>query len=175
VVVPYFNRNYRHFCSHKHTPSSGRVAYPGIVRRGHCIYFAHPVFTQYQENAPLWCKTLVKNALGILLPEPYVRTNGPSSLMVTLNAQLAECRWVLHLLHYIPEHRGQKIDIVEDVICLYDLRISVRPKGRVRQIRCVPQDEPLTWKINQGRVEFSLPRLEGHQMIDIAYAEDERV
>jgi hypothetical protein len=31
VVVPYFNRTFEHYSSHRHTPSSGRVGYPGAV------------------------------------------------------------------------------------------------------------------------------------------------
>ena len=29
VVVPYFNRTYQHYSSHRHTPSSGRIGVPG--------------------------------------------------------------------------------------------------------------------------------------------------
>ncbi|MDH7571743.1 MAG: beta-galactosidase trimerization domain-containing protein, partial [Armatimonadota bacterium] len=81
VEVPYFNRTWRHFCSHGHTPSSGKVGYPGVVRRGNAIYFMHPVFSQYQENAPHWCKQLVANALSLVLPQRVVEVEGPSTLM----------------------------------------------------------------------------------------------
>ncbi|MFP4107097.1 MAG: alpha-amylase family protein, partial [Phycisphaerae bacterium] len=67
VNRPYFNRTWQHFCSHRHTPSSGEQAYPGITRSDAGIYFAHPVFTQYDANAPRWCKTLVANAIRMLI------------------------------------------------------------------------------------------------------------
>ncbi|MEM2513957.1 MAG: beta-galactosidase trimerization domain-containing protein, partial [Candidatus Bathyarchaeia archaeon] len=140
VVVPYFNRTYKHFCSHRHTPSSGKVGYPGIIRNGRIIYFIHPIFTQYYKNAPLWCKKLFLNALDMLLPEPLVRAEAPSTTLVTLNEQTAENRWVLHLLHYIPERRGQDFDIIEDVIPLFNLRISVRIPKRVEEVTCVPEE-----------------------------------
>ncbi|MEM2961326.1 MAG: beta-galactosidase trimerization domain-containing protein, partial [Candidatus Bathyarchaeia archaeon] len=141
VVVPYFNRTYKHFCSHRHTPSSGKVGYPGIIRNGRIIYFIHPIFTQYHKNAPLWCKKLFLNALDMLLPEPLVRAEAPSTTLVTLNEQNAENRWVLHLLHYIPECRGQDFDIIEDVIPLFNLRISVRVSKRVEEVIRVPEEE----------------------------------
>jgi len=34
AIIPYFNRTYRHFCSHRHTPSAGKVGYPGVVKNG---------------------------------------------------------------------------------------------------------------------------------------------
>ncbi|MCS6954107.1 MAG: beta-galactosidase trimerization domain-containing protein, partial [Bryobacteraceae bacterium] len=65
TVLPYFNRTWRHFCSHRHTPSAGKRGYPAVVRHGRAIYFAHPVFTQYYRNAPRWVKTLVGNAIAV--------------------------------------------------------------------------------------------------------------
>ena len=46
TVVPYFNRMYAHFCSHRHTPSSGDKGSPAVVQKGRSIYFADLVFTQ---------------------------------------------------------------------------------------------------------------------------------
>ncbi len=34
VIKSYFNRTYRHFCSHRQTPSSGEVESAGIVKNG---------------------------------------------------------------------------------------------------------------------------------------------
>jgi len=170
VVVPYFNRTAEHFCSHAHTPSSGKIAYPGIVRQGQAIYFAHPIFTQYNKNAPLWCKKLLINALDLLLPEPLVRIDAPSSTIVTVNEQSAENRWIVHLLHYIPERRGQDFDLIEDVIPLYNLKASVKTDRKVKNVLCAPQGTSLGFNQNGNRVEFTLPRLEGHQMISLNFA-----
>ncbi len=169
VKVPYFNRTWRHFCSHRHTPSAGKVGYPGAVQHGRAIYFAHPLFTQYHKNTPLWCKRLVLNALDLLLPQPLVRVIGPSSLLVTLNEQPAADRWVLHLLHYVPERRGQEIDVIEDVYTLADLPISVRVPRPVKAVTLVPQNEALPFKSVANRLAFTLPRLRGHQMLALTF------
>jgi hypothetical protein len=165
VNVPYFNRTFAHFCSHRHTPSAGKKGHPGIVRKGSVIYFAHPVFMQYHKNAPLWCKRLVLNALDLLLPEPLVRLEAPSSALAMLNEQAAENRLVLHLLHYIPERRGTDFDVIEDVIPIFDVKASVRVDRKVRAVACVSHNRPLGFSQTEGRVEFVLPKLEGHQII----------
>ncbi|MEM2089158.1 MAG: beta-galactosidase trimerization domain-containing protein [Thermoproteota archaeon] len=169
VVVPYFNRTHKHFCSHRHTPSSGKAGYPGIIRNGRAIYFIHPIFTQYYKNAPLWCKKLFLNALDMLLPEPLVRAEAPSTVLVTLNEQTVENRWVLHLLHYIPERRGQDFDIIEDLIPLFNLKISIRVPRKVKAVIRVPEEDPLDFEVKNNRVEFMLPKLEGHQMIALNF------
>ena len=169
VIAPYFNRTWEHFSSHQHTPSCGEVVYPGVVRNGSAIYFAHPVFGEYQRTAPLWCKRLVMDAIQLLLPEPVVRVQGPSTLLISVNEQPAEGRYVVHLLHYIPERRCAAFDVIEDVIPVYDIEISVKAPQPVRSVHCVPDQSALDFETDAGRVAFTLPRLNGHQMIAIEF------
>lgn len=171
VIRPYFNRTWEHFCSHRHTPAQGPADYPGIVRQGSCIYLMHPVFTQYDRNAPLWCKRLVVNALKLLLPEPLVTTNAPSTALMTLNAQPEQNRLVLHALHYVPERRGRDFDVIEEVLPIYSLKTSVHVEGRVQSVKLVPQGVPLEFEEAGDRVQFVIPRVDGHQMVEIALAE----
>ena len=167
TVVPYFNRTYKHFCSHRHTPSSGKVGYPGVVKNGRVIYFMHPIFTQYARNAPRWCKRLLLNALDLLLPDPLVRLEAPTTTLVSLNAQLGENRQVLHLLHYIPERRGQDFDVIEDVIPIFDVKVSVKAPGKVTGVACVPEGEALAFTQDGDRVDFAVPKVEGHRMVEL--------
>jgi putative glycosyl hydrolase-like family 6 (GHL6) protein/glycosyl hydrolase family 42 (putative beta-galactosidase) len=78
IVKSFFDRTYRHFCSHRQTPSSGSEVQPGIVRKGRCIYFSSPIFSQYNDNAPRWCKRLVLNALNLCYRSPWSNTMGPA-------------------------------------------------------------------------------------------------
>jgi hypothetical protein len=168
-VPSYFDRTHEHFCSHRQTPSAGLQGGAAIVRCGQVIYFANPIFTQYARNAARWCKQLCLNALDLLLPEPLLRHGGPSTLRAYLNAQMAENRWVMHLLHYIPERRGQDFDVIEDVIPLADLTFSLRVPAPVQSVTCVPAGSRLDWFYRDGRLEFTLPQLLGHQMIALQF------
>jgi hypothetical protein len=167
VEVPYFERSWRHFCSHRHTPSAHVIGYPGAVRRGNVIYFSHPLFTTYQQNAALWCKKLLGAAMALLLPDPVVQIEGPSTLIAALNRQPAENRLVLHLLHYIPERRGQAFDVIEDVLPVYGLPVSVKIESRVKGVRLVPQGKALPFAEEGGRVRFTVPEMRGYQMVEI--------
>jgi len=51
TLVPYFNRTWEHFCSHRHTPSAGKPEYLAVVKHGHVVYFAQSVFSQCGQNA----------------------------------------------------------------------------------------------------------------------------
>lgn len=170
IVPSYFDRTWEHFCSHRHTPSAGEPGNPAIVRNGNAIYVSSPIFTTYQKVAPLWCKRLLCNALDLLLPEPLIRHNGPSTIRTTINEQPAQQRQVVHVLHFIPERRGEFFDVIEDVIPLYDVAVSVRVPGIVESVAAVPQGEPLPFEMLGGRVEFVVPVIHGHQMIEVSFA-----
>jgi hypothetical protein len=170
TVASFFDRTYRHFSSHRQTPSSGTVRGPAIVRRGRAIYCAHPLFSQYAQNAPRWCKQLILNVLQLLLPEPLLRHNGPSSVFATVLEQPAEKRLITHVLHYIPERRGFDFDVIEETIPLHDLTISVRSARTIRRVASTPEGVELPFTMEGERVTFTLPRLDGHQIMALEYA-----
>jgi hypothetical protein len=169
TIVPYFNRTWEHFCSHRHTPSAGSVGYPGIVKSGQNVYFMHPVFSQYAKNAPRWVKQLVVNALDAVLPEPILRVDAPSTMLATVTAQPAQNRCVVHLLHYIPERRGQDFDVIEDVIPIYEVGVSVRVAKPVTGVETAPGGQTIPFAQADGRVVFVLPKLDGHEMVVLTY------
>jgi hypothetical protein len=166
--VPYFNRTAEHFSSHRHTPSSSKVGGPAVTQSGRAIYFAHPIFEQYHSNAALWVKRMFASALNRLLPNPVLKVEGPSTLIATLNQQEAQNREIVHLLHYIPERRGQAFDVIEDIVPLHEVSVSVATNRAVKSVRVVPENKALTFKIEGGRCVFTLPKLEGHSMIEIS-------
>ena len=112
---------------------------------------------------------MVLNAIGMLLPKPLLRVQGPSSLVTTVTEQKSGQRNIIHLLHYIPERRGKDFDVIEDVFPVHNLKISLRADHNVKSVRTVPENESLMFNKRDGRIEFELPRLEGHQMIELVY------
>jgi hypothetical protein len=56
------------------------------------------------------------------------------------------------------------------VVPLLGVRVSLRVKRRIQSVATAPQGAQLAFTEKAGRVEFTLPRLEGHQMIAVALA-----
>lgn len=169
VNTPYFNRTWRHFCSHRQAPSSGRRGYPAVVSAGGVIYFAHPVFTTYEVYGCRWIRTLVENALDELLPGRLIRHDGPSTLELSLTHQAQARRYVLHALNYIPQRRAEQLDIVEDVIPLSGVRVDLAVGRPVRSVSLAPEGESVAFEQEGGRLRFTIGRIEGHRMIAIDY------
>jgi Hypothetical glycosyl hydrolase 6/Beta-galactosidase trimerisation domain len=168
-VSSYFDRTYRHFCSHRQTPSSGEKSTPAVVQKDKVIYFAHPIFTQYRQNTPLWCKQLFLNALALVLPHPLVKHDSFSTLRATVNEQPLENRYVLHLLHYIPERRGKDFDTIEDVIPVYDIELQLQLPKKIRTVKTAPEGKDLPFEQNEQGLKLVLPKLLGHQMIALSH------
>jgi hypothetical protein len=169
VTEPVFHRTWEHFCSHYQAPSSGKESYPAIVRKGNVIYFGHAVFSMYHVHGPRWVKVMVLNAMKMLLPEPLLRHDGPTTLEATVNEQKDKRRRVVHLLHYIPLNRAKNLCTIEDVIPLYNVSLSLRADVVPKRVRCVPGGEELAFAVRKGRIEFVVPEVRGHRMIEIAW------
>jgi hypothetical protein len=106
----------------------------------------------------------------MLLPEPVLRHDGPVTLLASVNKQEVQNRFVVHLLHYIPERVSQTIDVIEDIIPLYNVKVSVKIPAGVKKAELVPEAKELNFNIVEGRVEFTVPEITGHQMIAIELA-----
>lgn len=168
-MEPYFNRTPEHFCSHQHAPSSGKVYGPAIIKGDNSIYFAHKIFSQYQSYGSVWCKKLFINAIDMLLDNRLVKHDGPSTIISTLNEQEKENRYVLHLLHYVPERRCQRIDVIEDIIPIYNLNLNMVLDKNIKSVKLVPQNENVDFNIIDGKLEFTVNKINGHQMVEISY------
>lgn len=162
---PYFNRTYRHFCSHFHAPAEKESGYPEIVQNGNIIYFAHPIFAMYHEHGVRAYKLLVLNCLERLLPEKLVRTNAPATARINLNYQTSHDRYVAHVMHYIPEAKSKEMDLIEDVIPLHDVEFGVRLDENIRKVYLAPTMQELPFERQGDYVNVRIPVVNGHEMV----------
>ena len=164
VVEPYFERTYKHFCSHHQTPYRPQTSpYAAAIQKGHIITIPYPIFRAYATHGNLPCRDLVKLCLDRLLPEPLLTVTGPSTLEATVMKQ--KKRTIVHLLHAIAERRTQTLDIIEDLIPLYNLPLSLRLPTRPRRVYLAPTKTPVAFDYKDGCVGLQMPEVAGHQMV----------
>ncbi len=166
-VLPYFPRDWKHYCSHRQTPSSGEQRGAALVQRGQVIYAAHALFSDYQHCAPRWCRQIVAGALARLLPRPLVQVQGPAALLAILNSQPEHSRFVLHLLYYLPQRNSDTIDILEDVPPLHDVPVTLHLPQPVQTVKLAPEGRELPFEQWDDACRFVVPRIEGWQMIEL--------
>ncbi|TBL75182.1 beta-galactosidase trimerization domain-containing protein [Paenibacillus thalictri] len=163
----YFNREAFAFCSHQHTPSALRHDGPGMVESGSGIYIAWNVFEDYAAKGSLALKEVVTYALNRLLPDKTLATGLPAQGIVTLMHQERENRYVNHLLYASPVKRGSGVEVIEDMIPLYDVPVSLRLPSEAKKVYLAPQMTELPFDTSDGCIHYTVPRLECHQMVVI--------
>jgi hypothetical protein len=168
--APYFNRTWRHFCSHQYTPMERATGEAVIVQKDNVITVARPLFREYAESSRRVHRQVLGNCLKRLLPRPRVGGhNLPSTAAVTVRRQRDDL--IVHLLHYVHQRRGQlDLDVIEDVLPLHDVEVSVRVDQQPSGVRLVPERTPAPWAYEDGYVRFTVERVDGYQIVQLAGA-----
>lgn len=158
----YFDRDYRHF-QVAQTPYAAPTEYVGAAASGNIVYIATPIFRTYASFAYPVYRQIVANCITRLLPQPLVRAKAPSTAEITVTEQ--PNRHIVHILHYTPERRAPELDIVEDVIPLFNVPLSLRAEKRPKSVYLAPQRKELAVEYDAGYAHVVVPAVEGHQMI----------
>lgn len=161
---PYFNRTVEHFCSHLHAPCKNQEAGPAISLGKDGAVIAWEIFRDYAESGSLILREMFCHVMDLLLEEHRsVQTDLPAQGVVTLTKQAD--RHILHALYASPVRRGKGIEIIEDIVPLFDISFSVRLPKKPSRVYLAPQKEDLPFVWESGRVSFSIPKLSCHQMV----------
>ncbi len=169
-VASYFNRTKEHFCSHRHSPSSGEYDGCGMSEGNDGIYIAWNIFNEYAELGCLIAKRTVCYALDLLLGEnKTLRTTLPAQGITTLMEQKEENRLVAHLLYAVPTPRGNGIYIIEDIVPVFGTEVSIKTDKPVKKVYLAPECRELQFKQENGVVTFTVDKFECHTMAVLEY------
>lgn len=161
---PYFNRTREHFCSHQHTPDSGRYGGGGMTEGRDGIYIAWNIFGDYGTNGSLAAKQMVTFALDRLLgSSKTLVTDLPAQGVAALSEQPG--RYICHILYASPVKRGNGIEVIEDILPVHDTFVSVMTGGRPKRVYLAPQGYEIPFTYENGRAEVTVDKFECHQMI----------
>jgi hypothetical protein len=175
MYEPYFDRTPRHFSGHVNAASKPEASgFAAGVTKGGYTYLSFPIFSCYQQIGTVAmlevAEKLIEFALG---GERLVKTSLPRAGRVTVRNQKGKRRDVVHLLHATPALRGtvrnQPVQPIQDLITLHDIAVDVAPTGKAKSVKLVPSGKKLDFTEKGGRVSFVVPRLTGHEMVEIAY------
>lgn len=184
VYDPYFNRTFRHFCSHQHTPPKPEPSgYDCGVVHGPILYLAHPVFTLYAAYGAVVHRHFAAKAIREFLGDRLrLDINLPSTGRATLAHQPDERRYVLHLLFASPVSRGgslelsggttrnnKPIQIIEDLTPLENIRANLRLPEAIQKVTLEPRGDEMEFRRENGTVSITVDRFTCHQMVVLAY------
>lgn len=182
---PYFNRTYKHFCSHQHTPFRPEVSgYSAGVLHGNIVYLPMPIFGMYAGYGAVVYKEYVVNCLKRLLGRQatLICQGMLSTSRVNLTEQTSHRRYVLHLLHANTIARGGSItlsgghlstrgsiEVIEDLQPLRNIAIQLQLPRKILKASLEPQGENLPLSVKDGIVSLKLEEFVCHQMIALHF------
>lgn len=161
---PYFNRTRAHFCSHQHTPNSREYGGAGMTEGKDGIYIAWNIFADYAQSGELHLKQMAIFALDRLLDTAKtLKTNLPAQGIVTLMKQ--SDRLICHLLYASPVKRGNGIEVIEDIVPIYNVELAVKTDRKINKVYLAPQKEDIDFTYDNGYISVKLAKIECHQMV----------
>ena len=168
---PYFNRDTFSFSSHQHTPPELKDAGAGMIQGKDGIYIAWAIFEDYATKGSLICKEAVKYAIDLLLGDKKTfRSNMPSGGVVTLMKQPQNNRYINHLLYASPVKRGDGIEIIEDLIPLYNIGVELVISEKISKIYDGKTKEEIKFtQSDDGKVKFKIDEINCHKAVVLEY------
>ncbi len=185
VYDPYFNRSYKHFYSHQHTPYRPEPSeYACGVRKDSIMYLAHPVFAWYRGWGSVVAKDYVLGAIKTMLGDDLsIETNMPSTARMNLTEQPAANRYVLHLLYANTIARGGamelsggnlasrgSIEVIEELLPLRKVEVKLKLPRQIKKVTLQPQGDEIEFKTENDKVIISLDEFTCHQMVELVKA-----
>lgn len=180
VYDPYFNRNYKHFCSHQHAPARKEPSgFDCGVMNDHICYLAHPVFTIYSAYGTVALKDYIVKTIKAFLDKPMLSTNLPSTARVSLMKH--DNKYILHLLYANTIKRGgemdletayggktKSIEVINELLPIYDIDIELKLDGTVKSAILQPQGKAISFSQEGGKLKLKLDKFLCHQMIEFS-------
>ncbi|GLX68440.1 alpha-amylase family protein [Paenibacillus glycanilyticus] len=165
IGEPYFQREYNRFSGHEYTPEAQLSPYAAAVKNGKVITFSVPILEAYGKHAAPNYRQLLGNCIDLLISQPLIRDEGPSSLETTVVHK--DDTVVVHLLSFSPQRRADNLDIVEDAFPLIDMPISVKAKKKPQRVFLAPNEQELAFDYDGGYVSTRVTVLDGHALLVI--------
>jgi hypothetical protein len=176
VYAPYMDRQPRNFSGHVNAPSMpDPTPYVAGLTKGSVTYFAYPIFSVYHHVGAVSILEIAENLVEFALGEARLLTTTlPRAGRVTVRRQLQHRRDIVHLLHATPAQRGNlggsAIQPIQDLVAIANTTVQLRADSEVRDVQLVPELHSLPFTQEGDAINFSVPVIRGHQMIEVSYA-----
>lgn len=168
IISPYFNRTVEHFSSHFHAPSSGKKYCDAIVKKGNVIYAAQKLFYNYAVKGSIYTKEIIDHLIEELIGDSLsVKASLPAQGILTLTESDDKKAKNIHILYASPVKRGEKTEVIEDIIPLYNIDVKVKLDSAPKSVSLVPENKELPFEYDGGYVSFTVPKVDCWQITEI--------
>lgn len=173
LTHPIYERTREHFYAANNPPPGEPSGYGAVflnrVGDGHVVYFPVDLFRFYQLDSYPPLRNIVLAMLDRVAPVQEAFVDAPAQVEVVLRER--DGSRFLHLINYANQRFGQGFQpvVVEDIIPV--MGIPARVRGVAAAIHERPSGRPVPFEIDGRFTCFTLPRLDGHAIVELELAE----
>lgn len=167
---PYFNRTTFAFSSHRHTPNDTESSKVAATIGKHGAYISTELFNEYSQMGSLIAKEVILHTIDTLLGDnKTIETDLPAQGIVTLMKQKQKSRLVNHLLYASPVKRGNGVEVIEDIVPLYNIHVKIKSEFTPKRVYIAPGMTDIPYAFENNTISYTLPELYNHSMVVIDY------
>ncbi len=163
-VDPYFNRDFRHFCSHRHTPYDRNALSEGVVVTSNVGYIGWDIFREYAEKGSLHLREIVVDTVDRLLGADKTLTTDLPSCGITSLMRQGE-RLVHHLVYGIAKCRGNGVEVIEDLPVVPQTDCAVATVQPPKRVYLAPEGRELPFTYEGGILRYTVPAFSCSTMV----------
>jgi hypothetical protein len=177
-INPFFNRTLEHFCSHQHAPDDKKSEFPAVFVKENICYFSNKIFTAYADYGQALYRDIFYAVIDDMLGGFIISTSLQSAGRISLTHQLAENRYVLHLLYASPIKRAgnampqwniKDIEVIEDIVNIKNICLNISINKNINRISLPLTNQELDFAYDKNRIKFVVPELWCHQIVLLEY------
>ena len=169
IREPYFSRTLGYYSSHLNTPYQlDNAEHPAVVQYGNTLYFAHELDKAYFKHGARIHRDMFMNALDQVHKERYLKVDLPSAGRANLLHQPKKKRYVAHLL-YAPAHQRGRAQVIEDLIPIYNTKVTANLPKTIKKAYLIPSGEQLEIDRNEKDVTVEVEMFKAHTAIVFEY------
>lgn len=166
VFEPYFNRTYAHFSGHCNTPFQREPSKTvGLWSKKNFAYFAHDIFSLYNEYGSVYLRTYVLKVLNQLYPERLTVAKDLSTVgRLRLRKNEKEKFYALHLL-YATQLRREKCFVLEDFPTFNQTKVELLLPEKIKSATFVQTGEDIPVIRDGRKTSLVIPEWKMHALI----------
>ena len=143
-----------------------REKYPSIISnkygKGESLYISGAVGEFFDTHANSDWRKIIANAVEEMSPS-QIATNAPGSVEISLRKK--GNKYIMHLINLT----GEMVRPIERIIPISDVEFSVKNISDVLSVKTLRGNQNLEFTYSDGNINFTLPRLDNHEIIVIEY------
>lgn len=152
-------------CDYRY-PTNYPVATINNFGKGKIAAFFMDMSVAYNQYRNPVFNNLIRNVISALIPDPQVKVTGSDNVHVVLGKKNG--RTYIHLINSSGDHFNKNVMAYNELLSTGSLKISYKAGTKPLSVKLQPTGEKINFTYAGNRIEFVVPPVSVHSIVEIA-------